>query len=136
MWDIVLGQLAYENMGQSCPNNKGCAFDTDILSTLGYYRIFMGKEPSILKDLLPGRSNKLYVLVPDDIPFEPDILRYGGNKRESTYNFWQELLDEFKCEYVELPRGLSREERVEWVSRLLLKAREHKIDNIMKFERE
>jgi hypothetical protein len=35
----------------------------------------------------------------DRIPFEKDILRYGGNKRESKTQFWIDLLDEFGLNY-------------------------------------
>lgn len=138
MKDIAMGQLALESIALNDPTHMGAAFDTDILSTIGYYRIFLGRYPT--EDLKSKheltRDRKVYILVPDDVPFEEDPLRYGGDKRESTYEFWKDLLDEFRCEYVELPRGLNEKERVEWISHLIWKLREHKIANIEAFERE
>jgi hypothetical protein len=34
-----------------------------------------------------------------NIPFEPDQLRYGGDKRETDDAFWIDLLNEFECNY-------------------------------------
>jgi hypothetical protein len=35
----------------------------------------------------------------DQIPFEADPLRYGGDKRESGMQYWIDLLEEFKLPY-------------------------------------
>lgn len=38
----------------------------------------------------------------DQIPFTPDLLRYGKDKRESNNDFWKELLIKFDCKYYEV----------------------------------
>lgn len=73
--------------------------DTDLLSTIGYYRIWGKKEPPSVIDLYNRSRSDLYILMNDAIPFTADVLRYGGDKRESSNTFWKNLLDEFGCEY-------------------------------------
>jgi nicotinamide riboside kinase len=73
--------------------------DTDLLSTIGYYRIMGIPAPEKIFDLFEETKSDLYIVTPDNIPFEPDPLRYGGNERESTLQFWIDLLDEFGCNY-------------------------------------
>jgi hypothetical protein len=41
----------------------------------------------------------------DSIPFEPDPLRYGDGKRESTKQFWIDLLQEYDCNFVIVSPG-------------------------------
>jgi len=40
-----------------------------------------------------------YLLLKDNVPFVPDPLRYGGDKRESNMAFWECLLKEHKASY-------------------------------------
>lgn len=117
MKKIEIGQNALEYAAFN--NGKRYNFfDTDLLSTIGYYRIFeqrMGdtdivNDTALHLDLVINhqwhKRKMLYVLLPDDIPFEEDELRYGGNVRQSTYKFWKNLLDQYYCNYIEVPRGL------------------------------
>jgi HTH-type transcriptional repressor of NAD biosynthesis genes len=73
--------------------------DTDLLSTIGYYRIYGGKSglAETLFRSVPGTD--LYVVMNDGIPFTPDFLRLGVTKRESDVPFWTRLLDEFRMPY-------------------------------------
>lgn len=73
--------------------------DTDLLSTIGYYRIWGRTEPHRLRELFAGSKADLYLLMNDGIPFTPDPIRLGGDRRESGTAFWQNLLDEFGCAY-------------------------------------
>lgn len=77
--------------------------DTDLLSTIGYYRIFMGKETEAVRRAFEASKSDLYVMMPSENPFQEDILRYGGNVRESKDEFWIDLLEEFDCKYVKMP---------------------------------
>ncbi len=78
--------------------------DTDLLSTIGYYRIYNGtsddhevKVP--IGSMFVGTQSHLYIVMNGNIPFTPDPLRYGGNVRESSDQFWIDLLDEYECNY-------------------------------------
>lgn len=77
--------------------------DTDLLSTVGYYRIYQKFAPSDLENYCKRNyttKNRLYIVMDTDIPFVPDPLRYGITERESNTAYWTDLLDEFKQRYV------------------------------------
>lgn len=101
METIAYGQYAMMQSIKEENNISPFIFhDTDLLSTIGYWRIYKGKEPEYLKELFLKSKSDLYIMMNDNIPFEKDILRYGGDKRESTMQFWIDLLKEFDCEFV------------------------------------
>lgn len=82
-------------------------YDTDLLSTIGYYGIF-NKEPYRdfeLERLFEETKGDLYIVMPDHVPFEQDILRYGGDKRESDMQYWIDLLESRGCKYIIAPTG-------------------------------
>lgn len=92
--------------------------DTDILSTIGYMRLYIGNIPpdwldnSEINDMLSTH----YFLLPDNIAFTKDRLRYGGDKRETTMQYWEDLLCEFDCSYSIVPPDLfTVEQKVEWI---------------------
>lgn len=75
--------------------------DTDLLSTIGYWKIYNGNPPADLVDMFLASKSDLYVMLASNIPFQPDILRYGGNVRESTDDFWiDEVLEAYNCNYI------------------------------------
>lgn len=75
--------------------------DTDLYTTLGYYRIMGEKEPSYAaKDALKTKSDLYVILDPAGAPFTPDRLRYGIDHRESQLDFWVDLAEEFNLNYV------------------------------------
>jgi NadR type nicotinamide-nucleotide adenylyltransferase len=96
MLNIVRGQFAAM---VSAPKSLFNIRDTDLLSTIGYYKIYGGKVPKELYENFNLTKSDLYVMLNDNIPFEADPLRYGGDKRESTMQFWIDLLDEYDCKY-------------------------------------
>lgn len=73
--------------------------DTDLLSTIGYYRIYKGKSRWDIEEMFRETQSDLYVVMNSGIKFTPDPLRYGGEVRESSDQFWIDLLDEFGCNY-------------------------------------
>lgn len=100
MENIVYGQHALES---EFWNNDDWALairDTDLMSTIGYYRIYQKKEPAFIHNFVSMAD--LYIVMPDTIPFTPDQLRYGGDKRESTTKFWTKLLAGHKANFVVL----------------------------------
>lgn len=100
---IVSGQYALQCTAYGNLFNKPFIFqDTDLYSTLGYYRLWGGGSDEDLNHTRRMAMNKrsdLYIVMNDKIPFEADILRYGGNKRESKTQFWVDLLEEFGQKY-------------------------------------
>jgi HTH-type transcriptional repressor of NAD biosynthesis genes len=99
MEKIVLGQFAAQATALKMAKGPFIIQDTDLLSTLGYYRIYRGKETKDCLTFFRMSKSDLYILMNHDIPFTPDRLRYGGDRRESSVEFWVALLEEFGCRY-------------------------------------
>lgn len=101
MADIVEGQYALQLSAYRQLDHMYTFQDTDLLSTLGYYELYKGKgnHPDRVEELFRRTKSDLYIVMNDQIPFEPDILRYGGNKRESNTQYWIDLLDRYGCTY-------------------------------------
>lgn len=144
---IELGQFAYQTAAYRRGNPINF-FDTDLLSTIGYYRIFEGRMDdtdktndirwhSSLVRLHHSTKNKMfYILLPDDIEFEKDSLRYGGDVRQSTYEFWKNLLDQYGCNYVEVPKGLDFSKKANYITHIVEFEIHKKLLPISNFERE
>lgn len=102
MADIVSGQYASQVTASNAARSPIIVQDTDLLSTIGYYRIYTDRWAEnadywrCMAAFNRTRSD-LYIVLKSDIPYTPDPLRYGGDHRESTDRFWIDLLDEFKC---------------------------------------
>lgn len=109
MLTIVNGQAALQNTAYHDLYDKPWIFqDTDLLSTVGYYRLWGGDKRADMdriEKMANERRSDLYVVMNDQIPFEADPLRYGGTVRESGMQFWIDLLEEFGADYVVAPRG-------------------------------
>lgn len=79
--------------------------DTDLFSTVGYWQLPHVEPkigpcpPSLIRDAKRLRSD-LYVITPSNIPFEPDVLRYGGDKRESPDDYWIDLCKHYRLPYI------------------------------------
>lgn len=92
MSDIVRGQWARQaSVADDDPHWIVCR-DTDLLSTLGYYPIF-GAEPTRReRDICESDPADLYIFCPSTIPFEPDPLRFGGDRRQGSDAYWLRML--------------------------------------------
>ena len=68
--------------------------DTDLFATVGFWQAWepASLPPALIEDALADRSD-LYVMTPSNIPFAPDPLRYGGDVRETTDEFWLDLAE-------------------------------------------
>lgn len=99
LFNIVVGQHAAEEAARLADHNLVTVFDTDIFTTFGFYVLNHIKIPKLLEDLTVDRCrtgrSRFYIVMPDTIPFEPDPLRYGGDKRESDVSFWTDLLNSY-----------------------------------------
>ncbi|QIG65784.1 nicotinamide-nucleotide adenylyltransferase [Ochrobactrum phage vB_OspM_OC] len=140
MENISFGQSGYQKAVIGMDQYHTIIHDTDLFSTVGYYRIMdldINTNPYLLK-AAKKMSYEIdrYFLMPDDIPFEQDQLRYGGDQRESSYEFWKDLLDEFNIRYVEVPRGLNFEEKKQFIRNSMDEEFDRISKNIVNFIRE
>lgn len=99
MANIVSGQWAAQHAASERSLTPFIVQDTDLFSTLGYYKIYGGQYTNDLRMLMTGTKSDLYLVMNSKIPFTPDRLRYGGNKRESTDQFWIDILEEYGLPY-------------------------------------
>lgn len=103
MMNIFQGQMAQQT------STKGVhpiqILDTDLLSTIGYMRLKGWEVPEDWLLSFERLESTHYFVLPDDVPFERDPLRYGGNSRETDTSYWTDLLEEFGCSYTMVPRG-------------------------------
>lgn len=104
MSNIVNGQYAAMKAVSDLDKYQIIVRDTDLLSTIGYFRIYCPHYKKLdaynrCVRLFGQTKADLYLLTKSNIPFEPDPLRYGGDKRESTDQFWIDLLREFNVKY-------------------------------------
>lgn len=107
MHAIWHGQAALQRLSYTSTavvNNSRVVFDTDLFSTLGYWRMDknLGEPPAGLAGEATLLKSDLYILTKSNIPFTPDPLRYGGDKRESDDQYWIDILEEFNLNYVVL----------------------------------
>lgn len=73
--------------------------DTDLFSTVGYWDFWNGETPAQLVRDASAQKSDLYLITQSNIPFEPDPLRYGGDKRESDDAFWIALAEKHELNY-------------------------------------
>lgn len=136
MEHIHIGQAALQSMIRKSAVTPFAVFDTDLFSTVGYYRIYdEGRVPQQCIDSALELSADMYYVLPDTIPFVSDILRYGGHERETDTQFWVSLLEEYELPYVVVPSG-SIEDKVEFIVSHMLTGFIDKTRSIKEFERD
>lgn len=105
MTDIWKGQLALEVHGVEFFDKPVAFFDTDLYSTIGYWQLphwadTLGPVPDGLID--DADLSDLYIITQSNIPFEQDPLRYGGDKREASDQYWIDVAEQYGLNYVVL----------------------------------
>lgn len=110
---IVAGQFATQTAIAAMRGRPFIIQDTDLLSTLGYYDLWKGEHPDNVEALFKANRSHLYILMNDGIPFEPDPLRYGGDKRETDDLYWRKLLHAYGCRYHHVQTTDREEQAVE-----------------------
>lgn len=136
MGNITKGQYSLQKLIENKAENHLIIQDTDLFSTVGYYKIMCEENSFECERLAIETKSNVYYLLPDDVPFEEDILRYGGNVRESSTKFWKNILEKYNLNYVEVPRGLTLEEKESFIIKDLEAKVENFWNNIKSFERE
>ena len=77
--------------------------DTDLFSTLGYWEFWKPDEvPEELAADAMASAADLYILLPSNIPFEADPIRYGGTKREQSDDYWESVLQKYNLPYMKV----------------------------------
>ena len=157
---IVEGQIALEQHAFSDLYDKEWQFfDTDILSTYGYYKLwdknFSDKNtrysinrihsPNMTYELtgqtkvqgknFHGVQKDIYIVMNDKIPFEADPMRYGGDKRESNMDFWIDILKDFNQTY-HVVESTYQYDQIKEVIDVISKVRDAKIKPVADFIRE
>lgn len=132
---IVDGQYAAQQSIYDICTTPYVFQDTDLLSTIGYYRIYGKSCPEKLLRHFQETKSDIYFVLRDNIPFVEDQLRYGGKVRESTFEFWINILEEFKCNY-HIVEKETLNERFEDVEKYLFNYERPFLKSIREFERE
>lgn len=117
MENIHAGQAALQRLSFDKVETPALLLDTDLFSTVGYYKIMHEACPPDDLVLDAHRlASDIYYILPDDIPFEPDILRYGDGVRESETEYWIDLLEEHRQNFKIVPRGMDLDQKAQWIA--------------------
>ncbi|HTN58955.1 MAG TPA: AAA family ATPase, partial [Protaetiibacter sp.] len=103
MLDIAAGQEALQRCARRDAERPFLCQDTDLYSTVGYYGILNTAPPRGLLTAARELASDIYYLLPEEVPFEPDPLRFGGDQRESTNEHWREVLRTTHRPWAEVP---------------------------------
>lgn len=126
MTEIWKGQRALQIIArQQEQNSPWIIQDTDLYTTVGYWeqphwKDSLGPVPDqLLRDAKHEKSD-LYIITLSNIPFEQDPLRYGGDRRESSDEYWIGVAKKYDLNYVvlESPEQASRLTKALWLARM------------------
>lgn len=116
MTAIWKGQRALQLQANDVTTSPFIIQDTDLFSTVGYWEFphwqtTIGSCPEgLVNDALHLRSD-LYIVTKSNIPFEVDPLRYGGDVREGSDEYWENICKKYHLPYVVLDEA-DRESRL------------------------
>lgn len=135
METIQRGQYALQESSHAVAPTPAVIMDTDLFSTVGYYRIWAGEAPAECVTLALRSPGDMYFILPDTVPFVEDQLRYGDGVRESSTGFWVDLLEEYGLPYMLVPSG-SVEDKTRFIAERVREGFEEKTREVRVFERE
>jgi NadR type nicotinamide-nucleotide adenylyltransferase len=104
MTDIWKGQQALQDAAQMWEPKPFIVQDTDLFSTVGYWEFphwqdTIGAPPKeLIRNAIIRRSD-LYLITKSNIPFEEDPLRYGGDVREGSDEYWINVCEKYGLNY-------------------------------------
>lgn len=100
MYDIWHGQWVSQTTLVHFLHNRPIIFDTDLLSTVGYWDMWKpGHTPVPLVMDAEALKADLYLICLSNIPFTPDPLRYGVDKRETEDQYWVDIAEAYDLNY-------------------------------------
>ena len=105
MTGIWQGQRALQEHADDVAQSPYIVQDTDLFSTVGYWGFphwqnTIGACPQELIDDAQRLKSDLYIVTKSNIPFEADPLRYGGDKREGSDEYWIAVCKHYNLPYV------------------------------------
>lgn len=121
MTGIWKGQRALQEHASDISESPYIVQDTDLFSTVGYWQFphwqsTIGSCPAeLIEDALRLKSD-LYIITKSNIPFEQDPLRYGGDVREGSDEYWIAVCQAYDLPYIVLDsdnRDVRRNEALE-----------------------
>lgn len=130
MTAIWKGQYALQKHVDLLPGKPFTIQDTDLYSTVGYWQFphwqnAIGECPKGLVEDARTLQSDLYIITKSNIPFEKDPLRYGGDVREGSDEYWIALCERYELPYVVL-EGQTLEDRVDEALGYIKKTTERK----------
>lgn len=130
MTAIWQGQKALQKQANNLTNQPFVIQDTDLFSTVGYWQFphwqkTIGKCPTGLIDDAIALKSDLYIITKSNIPFEKDPLRYGGDVREGSDEYWIDICKQYNLPYVILDTN-NPTERIEQAKAAILKVAKNK----------
>ena len=107
MTAIWQGQRALQEHASTISTSPYIVQDTDLFSTVGYWQFphwqtTIGACPEALIEDAKRLQSDLYIVTKSNIPFEADPLRYGGDVREGSDEYWIALCKTYHLPYVVL----------------------------------
>lgn len=107
MTAIWKGQSALQAHSYDFYDKPVAVFDTDLYSTIGYWEQphwaeALGPVPKGLISEANVYKSDLYIITKSNIPFEEDDIRYGGDRRESSDEYWIDVAERYGLNYVVL----------------------------------
>lgn len=104
---IWKGQAALQRQADNLTNSPYVVQDTDLFSTVGYWSFphwkkVLGECPKALINEAIHLQSDMYIITKSNIPFEQDPLRYGGDTREGSDQYWIDVCERFELPYVVL----------------------------------
>lgn len=134
MGKIWKGQGATQRHASLFTDKAFIIQDTDLYSTIGYWeqphwKKQLGPVPSrLIADAAETKSD-LYIMVRSNIPFEPDPLRYGIDKRESDDGYWMNVAHKYNLPLIVLNES-DLDKRLNAAVQLSLATSQSKADSI------
>lgn len=137
MENIHAGQTALQKSNFNKVETPALILDTDLFSTVGYYHVIdIDEAPEELVNDAHTLASDVYYVLPDDIPFEPDILRYGDGVRESDTEFWIKLLEDHRQTYKVVPGNMDVDQKAQWIAEDIVHRFYAKFAEVTEFERD
>jgi len=117
MTAIWKGQRALQEQADDLTDSPYVIQDTDLFSTVGYWQFphwqsRIGSCPSKLISDAKRLQSDLYIVTRSNIPFETDPLRYGGDKREGSDEYWINVCRQYALPFIVLSEQ-HREDRLQ-----------------------
>jgi NadR type nicotinamide-nucleotide adenylyltransferase len=100
--NMFYGQVALEKAMEVVAKNNVLICDTTFLTVKIWSDYQLGETPQIVLDAIKNHHYDFYVLLKNDIPWEPDPLRDFENMGDYFMGVWRNELNALNANYVEV----------------------------------